>query len=203
LKKWHLCVIAISCLVGGYGLYRDWKIQSIVREVGPVISVDHNELLSQSELVHGSNATRWMIVEFIDYECQPCKESHKSLLSSKVIKNLEIRVCHNPLTNIHPAAFRAASIVASIGSEELRSRVHDRLMMEKVSNDQLNELYQEICKDECIDIGVGEKKVKSNLSFGKAIGIAHTPTILLIAYGKVYEIQDLGKVLYKLEGGAL
>ncbi len=130
----------------------------------------------------------YTIVEFMDYECPPCKLKHKYLnaVLHKHKKLLRLSVRHFPL-DIHPFAKRAAYVAESYRLTKGFSAIHNKFMeIPKIDKEVLDKISS---KEPSLKV---KESVESDIKLGNKIGVEGTPTFILCCPDQsVYRIKSI------------
>jgi len=130
--------------------------------------------------------TPYIVVEFGDYQCPPCRKTHymlKKLLSSRADK-VTLIFRHKPLTRIHPFAFDAATAAASAGKQGKFWEMHDLLYANPEGLSKKNFIeYASLIKIDADRFRADLKEsartqVKQDMADADFLGIDSTPTLI-------------------------
>ncbi|MCY3612047.1 MAG: thioredoxin domain-containing protein [Gemmatimonadetes bacterium] len=167
----------------------------------PVLVEEHwQALAATSARMDTVDASTAMIIEFGDYECPFCRDSHahlEAVLESH--PNATIAFRHYPLTAIHPkaeAAARAAICAEEQGrfpqlhsllfeSTEWRDTGDWKTLAEKVGVDDL------VSYEDCLQGEAAGRRLEEDMRLGDALGVTATPTFFYQFGGHVgYATED-------------
>ncbi|MEO7715201.1 MAG: thioredoxin domain-containing protein [Capsulimonas sp.] len=189
-----LCLlIAVGFAIASV-IQRNDKLPNFGRE----LNVSSNEIIGKNPIFLNESHGSFVLVEFGDYECPPCRASVHPLNQLLKLNNTSVRfVFRNyPLTTIHPYSYDAA-VLAEIAKEKGRfSFVHDALYADKVDANRLKHVASEF-QLESIDaktptVEVAKSRVDADMRFAQSIGLSGTPTfVLCLPNGRVVQLSGL------------
>jgi len=181
-----------------------------------VVSVDPAELEAgaraatvSGQLVEGE-VPKVVIVEFSDFQCPACRAAQsevKRVLAENEGAGLVFR--HFPLTSIHKNAFIAAVASEVAGKNNKFWEYHDLLFERQNEWEEESEIEGRLVSY-AVELGldgelflqqfnakVGEEEVQADLSLGRKVGVASTPTFFVNGE-KVGMVELADKVAEKL-----
>lgn len=101
-----IACILVAAAFAAFGIAMAWR--------------DHDRIYNRSPsftIVNGGNRTTLTIVEFMNYDCWNCRETHKSLLAYAK-SNPEVRVVVRPFPNEGGYAEEASAMVLAAGLQD-------------------------------------------------------------------------------------
>src|SRR3712207_3006238 len=133
--------------------------------------------------MRGPEGARVTIVEYGDFQCPYCAEAYPAV--AELLRRLgdEVRFVfrHMPLTDLHPAAQRAAEAAEAAGAQGMFWEMHDRLFEERgvgrrdlAGHAKALRLDVERFERE-LDEGTHRARVEEDLQSGLASGVPSTP----------------------------
>ncbi len=183
---------SLICAVGLYGVisvYNTVQYERLTELVGPEVRLDIATLAQKPPLFGDANA-EFQLIEFMDYECGPCRAEYKVIKRLHQNPRFSHSVRHHPITRIHPYAKRAAILCESLPNQEDKQQMHESLLQGKLCKDFLDAMETTACAKQCIDLRAGEITVEKDGLLSEKVGISHTPTLYLIAKNRVFEVKD-------------
>ncbi|MGH8536017.1 MAG: DsbA family protein, partial [Gammaproteobacteria bacterium] len=148
------------------------------------------EITLDNDASLGDPAAKIGIVEFSDFQCPFCLRSHTQTfprLKESYITNRKLRYVYRdfPL-DFHKEAKTAAVAANCAGKQGVYWEMHDALFMnQKRLGAPLYEKLAERLKLDviafktCLNNGVEEKEVESDMSYAQSIGVRGTPTFFI------------------------
>ncbi len=133
----------------------------------------------------GSPGAALHIVEFADFGCPFSKQASSVVraLAAKYPTRLYLTFRHFPITELHPAAERAAEAAECAREQGKFWEYHDKLFINQAdqSDAALLQDAQEVGLDasafqSCLDSGQEAARVKEDMDAGLAAGVSGTPT---------------------------
>ena len=160
-----------------------------------------DEVIRKDRDLWGTSSSPWTLVEFGDYQCPGCIDSHNiinSLLSKKT--NIRYQFRHYPLTSIHIYAEYASLI--SIESERRNqfSKIHEELfsLKGKITKQTLIKLCNKHNIKNISKI-IAEKSLKTDLESVNKLNIDSTPTFFLCTPNnnvlKIHDIKTIDRII--------
>jgi NhaA family Na+:H+ antiporter len=136
----------------------------------------------------GPPTAKLSLVEYSDFECEPCGESH--WVVKELVKELGNEVCvvfrHLPLTKIHPHAQAAAEAAEAADAQGRFWLMHDRLFEHQDRLDQadLEGYAREISLDMAtferdLRSGAPARRVAEDVESAQRHGVRGTPTFFV------------------------
>ena len=158
-------------------------------------------LLASDREYQGETGSPYTLVEFMDYQCPPCKRA-QSLVDKALLENkgkLRYTARNLPLT-MHPNALPAAIAAEAAGEQNHFWPAHDALMQ---SEDLKPARIHSILEKQHLDekryaqavASTARSRVASDLAQAKTLGLTGTPAFLLCCPdGKVLELASLSQI---------
>lgn len=138
------------------------------------------------------------LVEFGDYQCPPCINSHKVVKNLlQTFPELDFIFRELPLVKLHRYALESAQLSESTKSERAFWSVHDELygLEGRIDNMSLRKISE---KHSLSRSFAGLHRVSMDLALARRLKIDHTPTFFLcfpddrvFELGKVTQVNDL------------
>lgn len=170
-------LIAILVLAGAYAAFQIYSISSYYRDI--------RKPLSPFTTMNEGNQTDVTIVEFLNYDCSFCKDTHLVLLDY-ARKNPNVRLVVRPMPYANGQAEKAALYALAAGLQdkfwemdqalvEYKGELDDRFFRESaalydIDFDAMTEASQSA------DI---HKMAKNNVGISQMLGIETTPAFLI------------------------
>lgn len=191
-----IAVAAVSGSVVAYAIYTN-KVQR-----QPItLPVSSSDLLGSRGDFLGDPSSPYTLVEIMDYQCPPCKQTHKKLpdLLARYKGKLRLTVRNFPL------AFHKNAVPAAIAAEAAREQgkfwpMHNALM----ESNQLDAAHiDKIVREQHLDIqrytsavaSTAKATVKFDQDQANTLAINSTPTFLLCdPQGQVYQLFTLDQI---------
>lgn len=173
-------------LAAGYRLVHAGK----TRVVGDteVVLDDPSALYAVDRRIGPPNAPFQMLV-WTDYQCPACRRLEPELLTLRGLlgDSLTITYRHFPLAEVHPAAFKAAQAAECARERGSFEVVHDFLFLHPLVGPDLpldsmmasTGILDSTAYRVCVAVDSFASVVDSDLSLGRRMGLAGTPTILI------------------------
>jgi protein-disulfide isomerase len=134
-----------------------------------------------------------VLVEFMDYECPPCRRQETEVVT--FLKNHpEVRrvIRHFPL-KMHSQAMPAAILAEKARISGNFLKVHKSLIEKQISQDLLTQISQELTLEK-VDKVKASLSVSQDIADGKKLEIQGTPTnILCLKNGDVFQISSISQ----------
>jgi len=179
-----------------------WRAQA---RLSVLVEEHWQALAATSARMDSVDASTALIIEFGDYECPFCRDSHarlEAVLESHPDATIGFR--HYPLTAIHPKA-EAAALAAICAEEHGRFRqLHSLLfesaewrdtgdwktLAEKAGVDDL------VSYERCLTGDAAGRRLEEDMSLGEALGVTSTPTFFYqfgghVGYADEEELLEL------------
>jgi protein-disulfide isomerase len=163
-------------------------------------------LINECQNFYGNNDAKYTLIEFMDYECPPCKK-YAPLIKSFLISyeaSLRFGIFHYPL-NMHRYALDAARIAQASNRQGKFWQMHERLIGASAVLDKsyLDMLSSEVGLDSDrlkMDMSVAEKEVIQHIKLAERLKVNSTPTLFLcVPDGRVVAIDNLSNLSYFIE----
>jgi protein-disulfide isomerase len=199
--KWEWWFLALAILCFAYGLFvvisQDKKSSTLILSDIPSV------VLKNSVLAHGGVDAPWKVVEFMDYECPPCKAmditAQQIVNQSRGQLSWKISGLPLPMHNSAPEL----NIIAMVGKERaVFQKIHTFLLenqtkpyfwKEEKSSVLLN-ISRDALKNRIDD--QADRIAHGALAKGDLIGIEGTPAVFLISPdSKVWIVRDPKEIL--------
>jgi protein-disulfide isomerase len=168
----------------GANIYRYLHIDHLPEQVTPLAI---QAVLAQ-KLVGSEDALakdHYLLVEFGDYECPPCRSTHTKL-QEFVSSHSNVRLIFRqfPLTDIHPYAHQAALFAEAAREQGHFWEMHDFLFLHagRVSEDDLSHFLQNRKIDQVRfqkSLATARIRVQRDIKLAEEIGVTGTPTLIL------------------------
>lgn len=135
----------------------------------------------------GNPATKYTLVEFVDYQCPYCRlaRPHVKLLLSEFPAKIHLVIHNLPLRALHPQALNAAYLAAASAEQRKFQGVHDLLLTHDLSPTSIDPLikeagvnvarFQSDCRSVC------PLKVDADFLLAKKLGVEGTPTFFMVS----------------------
>lgn len=173
----------------------------------------HQELfkgrpIDATDLAIGNTASKIIIVEYSDTQCQFCAQVHPTIKRIQAEYGSKVAFVYRyfPLTQIHPDAFdeaRAVHCVGTIAGAQKRMDYINEMFTYKISKQNMvlpkggrEALAKNINIDveaftSCMNKGEAAEAVKASIQDGIAAGVEGTPaTFILVKTRKGYEVAS-------------
>jgi protein-disulfide isomerase len=149
------------------------------------LDVSTSDILDSREF----GMSEFIVIEFFDYECPPCKSQNKYIqaIIAKYSGKLKYSIRHFPLDKIHSLARKAACIAEAYRNKGRFLEIHDKLM-------DLPEITKDILDDmgENVDIKDSQLIVDGDVKLGNRLKIDSTPSFVLCTPdGDVYRLKSI------------
>jgi protein-disulfide isomerase len=160
------------------------------------MKVTKSELLKNVQFLseHDSN-TKFVLVEYGDYQCEPCRQLDGKLKKVLASCDGKIALCFRnyPISAIHPLAFEAAIVAQSSKDKAQFEKVHEAFYERPLKSRQDIEAIK--AKFGITIRPFAFKSVEGDIDVAKKASIDSTPSLFLCALsGVVYEVLDLDEV---------
>lgn len=158
------------------------------------LSIPFSTILPSDRFPNKENLKFPFIVEFLDYECPPCKKQEiniTSFLDSR--KNVQRIIRHYPL-KMHPNALKAAILSEQSRLNGNFDEAHKLLISNQLSSDLLNQISSKIdVNSKYLDIA--KKNVTIDQKDAQKIGIRSTPSLLVcLSETQILQIHSLAQL---------
>src|SRR5262244_65862 len=146
------------------------------------------EVSTDGAPIRGAADAPVTVVEFSDFECPFCKQTHPTLKQLLDRYPGKVRLAYRdfPLDSIHPQARRAAEAARCADEQGKFWNYHDILYANhpKVSEENLKNLAKEVgldvnAFDRCLSSGKFKATVQRDLIDGAKLGVTGTPTFFI------------------------
>jgi protein-disulfide isomerase len=159
--------------------------------------------LSDRPSTKGASAARFVVVEFVDYQCPHCARYSREVLP-KILKEfietgrLRYIVVNLPLEAIHPVASKAAQAAECAGREGKFWEMHDLLLLnQKQLADTPLAKYATALKvdearfNECLNTAATVPIVLTDAALAARMDIRGTPTFVFgeLSDGRIYPLR--------------
>ncbi|NLH99941.1 MAG: thioredoxin domain-containing protein [Chthonomonadales bacterium] len=161
------------------------------------------EVIGKASHVRGPSDAPYVLVEFGDYECGPCRamEPRVKALLKKHERNLALVFRDLPLTTIHPRAMHAATLANRAATAADYWAIHDLLYSAKIDSSSLRRATEALAQ--CTTQPLGEQtamsRVHESIRVATRLGIGGTPTFALVCPGgivrRVRTLEDVEELL--------
>ncbi len=154
----------------------------------------HNTLAQQANGPYtGSSSKKLMLVEFADMQCPHCKEAAPTMKQVATdFPNARIVFENFPLTNIHPAAEKAAEYGVCVAKEKGNAAFFQYLQAVYDNQSALMNAADETLKNAATKAGAdpttvatcaaspaAKAAVDASVQLGKDVGVSQTPTLFV------------------------
>ena len=160
------------------------------------IKATKSEILKNAQFLSQQDSeTKFVLVEYGDYQCEPCRQVDIKLKKVLASCDGKIALCFRnyPLSAIHPLAFEAALVAQSSKDKAQFEKIHAAFYEGPLRSRQDIEAIK--AKFGIKIQGFAFKSVQDDIAVAKKAGINSTPSLFLCALsGVVYEITDLDEV---------
>jgi protein-disulfide isomerase len=138
----------------------------------------------------GSDAARFVMIEFSDYQCPFCGRFYREtlpLLDKEYIQAGKVKYVFNnlPLDDLHPAAFKAARAVECAGDQGKFWDLHGRFFSnQSLVNGDMSASAKAVGLDmtqfeQCLSSGKTEAAVRAGVAQAESLGIQSTPSFVI------------------------
>lgn len=146
----------------------------------------------------GDPSSPYTLVEFADYECPPCRATHKQLpkLLAKHRGKVKLIFRNLPLTNLHAYAMPAATAAEAAREQGKFWPVHDALLRVSLDTQAINSVVRAQRLDpthfERSRVTTAKMAVDSDIKDAKRMGLISTPSFVLCCPdGRVVHLPSL------------
>ncbi len=161
------------------------------------------EVIGKAPHLRGPSQAPYVLVEFGDYECGPCRamEPRVKALLKKHEPNVALVFRDLPLTTIHPWAMHAATLANRAATAADYWAIHDLLYSAKIDASSLRRATEALaqCTTEPLDGQAAMSRVNESIRIAKRLGIGGTPTFALVCPGaivrRVQRLEDVEELL--------
>jgi protein-disulfide isomerase len=190
-------LLVSSVLAVVYWLGRDSSVTKTSSYSGiNQLKVTKAELLKNAQFLSVNDyATKFVLVEYGDYQCDPCRQMDTKLRKVLASTNGKIAFCFRnyPIATIHPLALEASIVAQSSKDKEQFENVHNALYDVPLKSRQDIETIRTKFGIKICDFA--SKNVQEDIAVARSFGIRSTPSLFLCALnGVVYEVSDLDEV---------
>jgi protein-disulfide isomerase len=173
-------------------------------KVAPPVSINISraQLVHESSRIAGNGTATYVLVEFMDYQCPPCKSTHgrlPSMLEKVGSEKVDVVIRNFPLKFHKQAEFAAIASVA-VSEQGNLPAFHDALMKStNLGPEKIRDLAKSVgtnmAKFELSCSGTAKKRVQEDIKLGKRVQIGGTPAFYLcMPDGKVMKLANLGQL---------
>lgn len=164
-------------------------------------------MIGKAPHVRGPSRAPYVLVEFGDYECGPCRamEPRVKALLQKHEGNLALVFRDLPLTTIHSRAMHAAALANRATNAADHWAIHDLLYSAKIDASSLRRATEALaqCTTQPLDEKAAMSRVNESIRVAKRLGIGGTPTFALVCPGGIVSrVQRLEEVEELLNAAA-
>lgn len=158
------------------------------------------EILSADGLCVGSPQAGFKLVMFGDYECEPCRSVWPEVVKwARQTPNVAVYFRNFPLTNLHPLAFRAATLAEVARSQGRFMKVHEQFFSESLTSQTLAEYETQFLASggslrENLKTAA-RSRVLRDMTVAASLGLEGTPSFFVVdPEGKVFRATSIGDV---------
>ena len=177
-------------------------------EYGRMLTVSAAEVIGDNPDAIGAASSSATLVEFGDYECQPCRAAVPVLVRYLKADHQKLRfVFRNyPLVTIHPYAYDAAILAEAAKQKGEFWAVHDAMYSGDVDVEHLTKISRRFRlgsrQDDRLVFDKAAVAVANDMRACDKIGVSATPTfILCYPDGGVVQLASLNELPRALSGG--
>lgn len=184
------CAVLAVATLGLFIIGRDLVENRDIRGIGRRVDISP-EVLKQGRLpIYGSADAAYVLVEFMDYQCNPCQKLGSKLQPILARPNVALIVRQYPLFRVHPFAERAAKFALGVGDGPDARAIHEALFRLRGSEDEWRDFLSIHGHKRVRSAEEVEKRLKEDLAAAKAVNIQGTPQLFLIHGRNVYEVTS-------------
>lgn len=167
-------------------------------------NVRPEEVIGRSPYIRGRSEAAYVLIEFGDYECGPCRAAMPSVkaLLHEYKETLAYVYRDLPLTTIHPHALDAAVIANRAARDVDYWAIHDLLFSARLDAVALQRAARTLaeCSSRPLPKRTALRRVQDTIGLAKRLGIGGTPSFVLVCPDNVVRrIQRLEEVRDLLE----
>lgn len=195
-KTWAVFIIIVLAVVGGMvylSMQKQLDISDISRDKSMGILAAEERNGNIADHVKGNPAAKVVVIEYGDFQCEPCKSAH-AVLQSAVAKHKDhvAFVYRNfPIANIHAHARSASAVAEAAGLQGKYWEMHDLLyerqetwanMQPHERRDTFKRYIEELGLDtkrftEDVMQPAITKKIGFDTALARSVGVSGTPTL--------------------------
>lgn len=201
LKYWAselLTLTAVTVCVLCALLYRRITLSNVPTTIRIEVSNVHS-LFSGGRFLHGDRSARFKIIEFLDYECPPCRALGNELRAVADTENLDISLyVQNFPISIHRNAATLADISTMLSESDF-SNYHYRAL--SISEDELptfiHAWQSRLNKTNPHWQSLARTKIASSRHVASLLKVSSTPSLFLVDSkdGKVFRCATYGDLI--------
>lgn len=186
MNRFLYVLSALIAIVGIARLYVEHQNSQVSSLLGSRVDIDSKILIDGRTPIVGGSEAKVKFVEFMDYECGPCRSEWGRLRRISQINGHALYIRHFPLREIHKLAEKAA-LVALASSPADQLITHEWLIDKPLSNEMLSHAWSKISKS---NLDHAAMLLNEDERVADRVGISHTPTLFAIFNGQVFEVRN-------------
>ena len=182
-------IYSVAAAVSIVGLLRFFdELQTARTEglLGTQVVIKGELLTSGRHPIIGHQDAEVKLIEFMDYECPPCRKEWRLLKQIASKPNVALYIRHFPIRSIHDLA-EDASLISLSSNRSGALNVHCQLLERPISKDVMRPVLNQVPAD---SLTQARKLLREDEDLAKSIGVSHTPTLFAVYNGNVFEVSD-------------
>lgn len=194
-----LVTMAVSCAFASY-LVRQTQPAGAATATARLPDEQAQMLRAANRRVIGKTDAPYTLVEFMDYECPPCRSTAQRVEAGLASHPgaFRLSVHHLPL-QMHPHAYEAAVVAEAAANQAGIDKVHSRLLNSKLGSQPASNFVADLVPNKARfaqDKTKARQNVEADLRLAETLGVSATPTFF-VCYpdGSVYRASDIAKAL--------
>ncbi len=196
LRRFPWIVLGIVTAIGIIGLVKIARDPYMSGALYVEVTYPAAPLIDVSRPLEKRREFRLQIIEFMDYECPPCRAFAKKLEALEENPQVEIRIANFPLS-IHKTAMPFAKAMLTVPDDQFRF-IHKQFLEIKLFDAQIRvlKLDQDFKKKSVADRQLIENRIKSGLRAAETYNVNSTPTAFIYRHidNKLFKVIDLSKL---------
>lgn len=186
VRMWVMC--SLSTLIGAGMVFAMNRRPSAPIAPPKKLSIPLESVLPKSRFADVLPLKNPVVVEFMDYQCPPCRSLDKKFPAS--IRRI---VRHLPLS-MHSQAMPAAILAEQARLDSKLDALHPKLIDSDLKSDSLAKLATEQNISEVHKVEA-KQNIAADVADAKKIGIPGTPTMIVcLPSGEMYQTSSLSQV---------